>query len=499
MSTASAALPDCLYSVAQVRELDRIAIQELGIPGYSLMRRAAGFGYQTLQKHWPEAADIVVVCGGGNNAGDGYLLACRALADQKRISVVSASDPARLKGDAARAYADFRATGQAPVDFSPALIAGADVVVDALFGTGLNRAVSGPAAAIIAALNGRAGPILALDVPSGLNADSGNSMGRAVRATVTATFIGLKRGLFTGAGPECGGRIEFDRLAVPAEAYQRLGQPAAWRLDLEKLSAALTPRPCNSHKGDFGHVLVIGGDTGYAGAARLAAEAGARVGAGLVSVATRAAHAGLISAGRPELMAHGVETPAQLAPLIQRADVIAIGPGLGQGAWGRSLLARALESRRPLILDADALNLLAGEPRGDPGWILTPHPGEAARLLNTDSSAIQADRFAAIAALHQKYQGPVVLKGCGSLVIDAEARCHVSAAGNPGMATAGMGDVLGGVIAGLIAQGMAPGPAAQLGVCLHATAADRAVRGEGERGLLAGDLMPHLRRLVNRL
>ena len=198
-------------------------------------------------------------------------------------------------------------------------------------------------------------------------------------------------------------------------------------------------------------------------------------------------------------MAHGVETPAQLAPLIQRADVLAIGPGLGQGAWGRSLLARALEARQPLILDADALNLLAGEPRGGPGWILTPHPGEAARLLNTDSRTIQADRFAAIEALHEKYQGPVVLKGCGSLVIDAEAGCHVSAAGNPGMATAGMGDVLCGVIAGLIAQGMAPGPAAQLGVCLHATAADRAVRGEGERGLMAGDLMPHLRRLVNRL
>lgn len=499
MSTAGAALPDCLYSVAQARELDRIAIQELGRPGYTLMRLAAGFGYRALQKHWPDATDIVVICGGGNNAGDGYLLACRALADQKRVRVASVFDPAGLKGDAGRAYADFSATGHTPVDFSPALIADADVVVDALFGTGLDRDVSGTAAAIIGAMNERAGSILALDVPSGLNADNGSIMRRAVRADVTATFIGLKRGLFTGDGPECRGRIEFDRLAVPAEAYQRLGRPAAWRLDPQKPPAALPPRPRNSHKGDFGHALVIGGDSGYAGAARLAAEAGARVGAGLVSVATRAAQAGFISAARPEIMAHGVETPAQLAPLIRRADVIAIGPGLGQGEWGRSLLARALESRLPLILDADALNLLAGEPRGGPEQVITPHPGEAARLLGTDSGAIQADRFAAIEALHAKYKGAVVLKGSGSLLMDNEARCYVCDAGNPGMATAGMGDVLSGVIAGLIAQGMAPGPAAKLAVCLHAAAADRAVRTEGERGLMAGDLMPHLRRLVNRL
>ena len=499
MSNATEKLPDGLYSVAQARELDRIAIQELGIPGYSLMQLAADFSYRVLQKHWPEAADIALICGGGNNAGDGYLLAVRALADQKRVSVVSVFDPARLAGDAARAYADFTATGHGPVDFSPELIAGADVVVDAIFGTGLDRAVSGAAAEIIGLLNERAGSVLAIDIPSGLNGDSGSSMPQAVRADVTATFIGLKKGMFTADGRESCGRIEFDRLGVPVAAYQQLGKPAARRLCLKKLNAALPPRRRNSHKGDFGHVLVIGGDSGYAGAARLAAEAGARVGAGLVSVATRAAHAGLISAARPELMAHGVETPAQLAPLMRRADVIAIGPGLGRGEWGRALLARALESRLPLILDADALNLLAGEPQGGPARIITPHPGEAARLLDTDSRAIQADRFAAIAALHEKYQGPVILKGSGSLLMDERARLYVCDAGNPGMATAGMGDVLTGVIAGLIAQGIAPGPAAKLAVCLHATAADRAVRAEGERGLMAGDLMPHIRRLANRL
>ena len=271
---------------------------------------------------------------------------------------------------------------------------------------------------------------------------------------------------------------------------------AVSRLILEDLSYVLEPRHRNSHKGHFGHVLVVGGDEGYLGAARMAAEAAARVGAGLVSIATRSSHASLLSTFRPEIMSHGVETLDDLMPLIKRATVVAIGPGLGKTEWAKLLLARVLESKLPLVIDADALNLLAEEEQASKSWVITPHPGEAARLLNIDAKSIQQDRFKSLGLLHEKFQGPVVLKGCGTLIADSKGEISICDAGNPGMSSGGMGDVLTGVIAGLIAQGIEINHATKLGVCLHATAADRAsIR--GERGLLAMDLMPHLRNLVN--
>ena len=259
----------------------------------------------------------------------------------------------------------------------------------------------------------------------------------------------------------------------------------------------MSPRQRNAHKGEFGHVLIVGGDSGFIGAARMAAEAAARVGAGLVSVATRAAHAPIMSVMRPEIMAHGVETLNELMPLLKRANAVAIGPGLGQSDWARLLLGRVLECELPLVIDADALNLLATDRRFSAQWVLTPHPGEAARLLDADSRDIQADRYQSATRLQEQFKGPVVLKGNGTVVADTEGQLSVCQAGNPGMASGGMGDVLTGVIAGLIAQGLTLDIAAKLGVCLHATAADRAVEVAGERGLLATDLMPHLRMLVN--
>ncbi|MEE8320721.1 MAG: NAD(P)H-hydrate dehydratase, partial [Gammaproteobacteria bacterium] len=243
-------------------------------------------------------------------------------------------------------------------------------------------------------------------------------------------------------------------------------------------------------------VLLIGGDHGYLGAVRMAGEAAARVGAGLVSLATRAAHASTISTIRPEIMSHGVEQPDQLSPLLARSNVLAIGPGFGQSTWAQLLFAKTLEYDRPMVVDADALNLLAREPATSANWILTPHPGEAARLLESNTADVQNDRFAAAQTLQQRYGGVVVLKGSGTVIVDNEGHTFVSDAGNPGMATGGMGDVLTGIIAGLLAQGFVLGDAARLGVCLHAAAADEAAI-RGERGLLASDLMPCLRRLVN--
>lgn len=271
----------------------------------------------------------------------------------------------------------------------------------------------------------------------------------------------------------------------------------ARRLDVAQFAGWLAPRRRIAHKGDFGHVLVVGGDSGYAGAARLAAEAALRSGAGLVSVATRAAHAAALSAARPELMCHGVERAAALEPLLRRATVVVVGPGLGQERWGCELLGRLLRAQQPLVVDADALNLLALDPERRENWVLTPHPGEAGRLLGESAAEVQRDRFAAAAGLQASFGGVVVLKGPGTLVLGDDGMPGICTGGNPGMASGGMGDVLSGIIGGLIAQGLPLREAAGAGVCLHAAAADAAAQAAGERGLLASELFPHLRRLLN--
>jgi NAD(P)H-hydrate epimerase len=291
--------------------------------------------------------------------------------------------------------------------------------------------------------------------------------------------------------------VHFSDLNVPADIYPAL-HPAGWRYAGEDLPGLLPPRQRSAHKGHFGHVLVIGGESGMAGAARLAGEAAARCGAGLISVATRTAHAGLQAAVRPELMFRGVETPAELEPLLNRATVIAIGPGLGRGDWGRAMLHTALASDKPLVVDADGLNLLAVEPVFRENWILTPHPGETARLLKMTPNEVEADRFAAVEDLALRYGGVAVLKGAGSLIASREeGRVALCATGNPGMASGGMGDVLTGIIAALLAQDLPPFAAARAGVYLHGLAGDQAAQGGGERGLLATDLLPFLRQSVN--
>jgi len=267
-------------------------------------------------------------------------------------------------------------------------------------------------------------------------------------------------------------------------------------ITLQRFKSALSPRPRDAHKGLFGHVLIIGGDYGMAGAARLAGEAALRVGAGLVSIATRPEHVSAIVSGRPELMCHPVKQAKDLKPLLAKATVIVLGPGLGQSAWSKQLFKQALASALPKIIDADGLNLLAKQTKKSDHWILTPHPGEAARLLKSDNKKIQADRITAVKQLQQKLGGIAILKGAGSLVAASDS-ISICQAGNPGMASGGMGDVLSGVIGGLLAQQFNLQQAAELGVCLHAYAGDLAAQQNGERGMLASDLMPYLRELMN--
>ncbi|PCH86102.1 MAG: NAD(P)H-hydrate dehydratase [Piscirickettsiaceae bacterium] len=267
-------------------------------------------------------------------------------------------------------------------------------------------------------------------------------------------------------------------------------------LSFSEMKKSLSVRLSDAHKGDFGHVLMVGGTVGFVGAICLAGEAALRVGSGLVSVATRMEHAALITMARPELMCQGVETQLDLNRLSRGCHVLAVGPGLGQSAWSQRLFAAALESQVVMVVDADGLNLLSKEPLKREDWILTPHVGEAARLLDCSTSDIQQNRVEAIVDLQKKYGGVVVLKGSGSLVFDGGDQVFKCEAGNPGMASGGMGDVLTGVIAGLVAQGHNLLEAAKLGVVVHAMAGDRAAI-KGEKGLLASDLMPHIRELVN--
>jgi NAD(P)H-hydrate epimerase len=487
-------LPVDLYRAEQVRELDRRAIEELGIPGLTLMERAGGAAFELMSSRWTGLARIAVVCGTGNNGGDGYVVARRALESGMEVSLLQLGDVSKIKGDARSAADAYLAAGGEVTPFNR-IPDQTQVIVDGVFGTGLEREVTGAWREALEAINRHPAPVLALDIPSGLHADTGQVLGMAVDASSTISFIGLKRGLFTGEGAAQCGTVYFHDLGVPAETYSGQ-QPSAQLIRWSAMRHGLGKRSRTAHKGDFGHLLVIGGDHGFAGAARMAAEAGARTGSGLVSLATRAEHAAVISAVRPELMCRGVEKQEDLRPLLERATVIAIGPGLGQSAWSTAMLAQVMETDLPMVLDADALNLLAREPVRQENWVLTPHPGEAARLMGCSSEEIQADRFLSVRRLQERYGGVVVLKGAGTLIQTRGRPPALCTDGNPGMASGGMGDVLTGVIGGLIAQGVESFDAARMGVSLHGAAADQAAA-LGERGLLAGDVIAEIRGLAN--
>ncbi|MGN6513508.1 MAG: NAD(P)H-hydrate dehydratase [Lysobacteraceae bacterium] len=479
-----------LHDTATLRALERRATVAAG-DGFALMRRAGEAAWRCALARWPRAQRIVVVCGPGNNGGDGYLLAAHAARAGRPVRVLQAGAP--RTEIARRALAESVAAGCAPQPFDPALAQG-DLLVDALFGIGLSRAPVGEPAAAIDAMRGFDGPVLAIDVPSGVDADSGHVPGRAVRASATLQMLAAHRGLATGAALDHAGETEVATLGISADGVAA----AADLLRTGDLARWLRPRPRDSHKGLYGHVLCIGGDHGSGGAILLCAEAALRCGAGLAGVATRAEHIAPLLARRPEAMPRAIEDAADMEPQLERASVVAVGPGLGQGAWGRALLSAALESGTPLVLDADALNLLAESPRALPAdTVLTPHPGEAARLLGCDTGAVQADRFGAAARLAERYACTVVLKGAGTIIAAPGARPRVASTGNPGMATGGMGDLLTGVIAALRAQGLAAFDAASCGALLHGAAGDAAARERGERGLLASDLLPALQRLAN--
>ena len=489
-------LPTKLYSAKAVARLDQIAINDFGISGYTLMRRAGQAVANALQQHYPDARSILVLCGAGNNAGDGYVVARLAQANGLDVRVISMIDPDRLKGDAGQAWLHWQECG-ATERYQDGCIAGvdADVIIDALLGTGLTREVEDDWKGLIRAVNQSGIPVVAVDIPSGLNADTGAIAGTAINANQTVTFIGLKKGMFTGSGKACCGEISFDGLGLPEEAYVPVDADAELLYQASQWS--LPPRRHDIHKGRNGHVLIVGGNYGMPGAVVLAARAAMRSGAGLVSVVTRPEHIVAVAAACPECMVHGSSNGEIKPGLIDKADYIAIGCGLGQDAWAQRLLYLALDSTIPMVVDADALNLMAAQDYLGltEECIITPHPGEASRCLNLRKREIQHDRFEAARLLKQKCSAHVVLKGSGT-IIQQDGLAQVCAFGNPAMATAGMGDVLTGMMASLAAQQRVLAGdlkrAVIAAVCLHALASDLAAKGD-DRGMIATDVIEHIR------
>ena len=497
-----------VYTAAGCRELDRLAIEDYGIPGFTLMRRAGEAAFHALIQRWPDARRVTVYCGKGNNAGDGYIIAGLAREYLLDVTLIQLGDAATLRGDAARARdwalqrgVEIRGPGGA-VD--------ADVVVDALLGTGLAGAVREPFASAIDAINASRVPVLAVDVPSGVSADSGAVLGTAVGAELTVTFIGHKLGLHTGPALDCRGDLVFADLGVPSAVLQRVGGWPLFNFPALEGAYRLPRRAANAYKQALGHVAVVGGDGNMGGAPIMAAEAALRTGAGMVTMVTRAAHRPAVLARRPEVMVADADDADQRRSAFDRATCLVVGPGLGRTAWAEALLKETLALGKPMLLDADALNLLAElDLRPSGPVVVTPHAGEAARLLGIGSGAVQDDRPRAVLGVASRVNGVAVLKGAGSLIAGPVAApgapggaepqlLGVCAHGNPGMATAGMGDVLSGVIGGCLAQGLEPAPAAVIGTCLHSYAGDLAAGELGQRSLLATDLLPHLVRALAR-
>jgi NAD(P)H-hydrate epimerase len=496
-----------LYRSAAVRVAERVAMERYGLDEDDLMARAGLAAWRMLLDRWPQALRIGIVCGPGNNGGDGYVLAELARASGRSVQVLRLHDT--VKAGAAQRAADayLKAGGSVASFRADAGLPDVDVWVDALFGIGLRRALEGTAAALVDALNrDDRTPIFSLDAPSGVDTDTGHQDGVAVRASATLSFLCGKPGLYTGRGRALAGDVRVDRLGIGDGVFDDL-EPSARLASAEMLAHWLPPRACDAHKGDFGRVLCVGGDAGYGGAIALCAEAAHRTGAGLVSVATRAEHVPIVVARRPECMARAVERGEQLRPLLENANVVAIGPGLGRGEWGVAMfdavLSAASARALPMAIDADALNMLARfDPRPLGDAVLTPHPGEAARLLGTTTEAIERDRLQSARRLAARYDCVVVLKGVGTVAMAPGEIPVIVDAGNPGMASGGMGDALTGAIAAMLAQfaGKNDGSPFAATVCatlLHSCAADDAAREGGERGLLASDVFAHLRRLAN--
>lgn len=484
-----------VYLTSDIRRIEALAAARPDAP--PLMERA-GLAAAEIARTLvgDRARRILVVAGPGNNGGDAFVIARRLKQWWFDVTVVYIGDEAKLPDDARAALAAWRDAGGACVAAIPAGRWG--LAVDGIFGIGLQRDLTGPYAALVQRLNALDAPVLAVDVPSGLDSDTGRVLGCAVRASHTVTFIALKPGLLTLDGPDCCGELHLATLGLDAAEMQ----PARGTvLGREVIANALPTRKRNTHKGTFGSLAIVGGAPGMIGAALLAARAALKLGAGRVYAGFLADPAPAVDPAQPELMLRGAAELLEMPGL----DCVAVGPGLSQSPAAQAALETALAMPLPLVLDADALNLVAAHAalrgattgRSAP-TVLTPHPAEAGRLLGCGTADVQRDRVSAALRLARDLNSGVVLKGAGSVCAWPDGRWAINTSGNPGMASAGMGDVLTGFIGALLAQRVPAQLALAAGVHLHGAAADALVAsGIGPVGLAAGEVIDAARRLVN--
>ncbi|WP_144823413.1 NAD(P)H-hydrate dehydratase [Marinobacter piscensis] len=498
---AEQSLTDLLFSADAVRRIDQYIIGQQGVEGFDLMQAAARAAFRQLVARWPGTEPLLVLCGAGNNGGDGYLVAASAVRHGLAVRCVAVAPVEKLSGDARKAWQkavadgvdvqELAGTGEADLE---AWFAGAGLVVDAMLGTGVAGAPREPFADLIRRCNRSGLPVLAVDMPSGLDATTGVARGEVVQASATVTFIGQKTGLYTGQGAAVSGDVVFEALNAEAGVAASGEEPTAILRRWPSVRSWLPARPGHAHKGRFGHVLIVAGDHGFGGAGVLAAEAAARAGAGLVSLATRPAHVSAALARCPSVMVRGLDHGSELAEMLAAATVVVCGPGLGQSAWGQQMLQQVMASSTPRVLDADALNLLAARVAAPlDNQILTPHPGEAARLLSCQVPAVEKDRVAAARKLQSQYGGVAVLKGAGTVIASDTGPVSIAGGCHPGMATGGMGDVLSGIVGALYAQQPElPAQVATVAASVHFEAAHRASASRGYMGLLPTDVIEAL-------
>jgi NAD(P)H-hydrate epimerase len=505
-----------------MRERDARAVRDVGIPSCVLMENAGAEATREIFAAYPRVLGgrAVVVCGKGNNGGDGFVVARRLRERGVQVETFLLGEQAAVAGDArlnldilTRLGGPVRTVGAGDLADLRGCLAAADVVVDALLGTGGSGPATGLLAELIESVNGCGKPVVALDLPSGLGADDVEAPGLAVRASLTVTFGFLKRSLVLHPAASCAGRVRIVNIGIP----RRLADPqeaGMGLLEAADAAAAFPARPAHAHKGTFGHVLVIAGSVGKTGAAALASQAALRIGAGLVTLAVPASLNGILEAKLTEVMTEPVpETEAQsiglaarerLFALAQGKSAVVLGPGLGTHPETIALVRELLPAlQAPLVLDADGLNALAGSADLLKGLaapaVLTPHPGEMARLTGRPRDEVVRDRIRLVRDAARQWGVTLVLKMARTLIGSGDGPVAIVPTGNPGMATAGTGDVLAGAIAGLMARGVSARLAAATGAYVHGLAGDLAAGRLGEEAMLAGDLLEFLPEAIRRV
>jgi len=514
-----------LLTAAQSRELDRLSQEKYGVASYSLMTTAGeAVARATMEKYRTRLSDaVLVIAGKGNNGGDGFVAARKLLQESIKVRALLLGKASALKGDAARAHADFLAAGGAVVEIdSDAALDAAmrehpGIVIDAIFGTGLNAEVAGLPRRAIEAINSLAAPIVAIDISSGVNSDTGAVMGAAVNAALTVTFGFAKFGhvSFPGAG-HCG-ELKIAQIGFAPAAIDDIA-PSGLFLEAKDVGRWSKPRSRNSHKGMYGHAMVIAGSRGKAGAAILASRGALRAGAGLVTTAIPNSVADIVASAQAELMTEaiadcdghfdGKAATVALSSLIKPMTSIVVGPGIGVSDGTKELIewliAEAVAPERPMLIDADGLNIVAQlgpeKLRHAKGpVVLTPHPGEMSRLLGISTAEVNADRISAANKLVEKTGAVVLLKGAASVIAGPAGEVCINSTGNPGMSTPGMGDALSGITGALLGQHLDPLKALAFAVFLHGYAADRVAARYGRIGYIVGDLIDELPRAIDTL